>query len=215
MCREHFKDLAGDRRVDAGVALVGQHLDAVVGFGCLGAVVDEIAPSVGEADIADVFHGVALHAVGDDLDQQRGGLRNGDRPLIGRIRLSDQRGDGNHRHLQLGRDRHHRDGRRGGCGADQEIDFLFLDQLARVAGRGGGIGAVVELDQPDLLAVDLALVFHGGLDAASVRDADRGARSTERRHESDRHIGLSVRGRDEAADECSQTQYLAHCIPLG
>ena len=43
------------------------------------------------------------------------------------------------------------------CGADQKIDLLFFDELARVAGRGRGIGAVVELDQLDLLAVDLLL----------------------------------------------------------
>src|SRR5207302_5879850 len=97
--------------------------------------------------------------------------------------------------------------------ADQEIDLFFFNELARVAGRGGGIGAVVELDQLDFLAVDLALVFYRGLDAAAVRDADRGAGSTERRHEPDRDVGLCGRGRHEAADECSQTQHLAHCIP--
>ena len=39
------------------------------------------------------------------------------------------------------------DGHAGG--ADQDVDLVLLDQLARVARRGRRVGAVVELDQLD------------------------------------------------------------------
>jgi len=193
------------RSIDTRIALVCQNLDAPFGLRRLGTVVDEVAPRIGKPDIANVLHAIALHAISNDLDQKRGGLRNGDAPLIGRVRLPGHRGNCNHRNLKLGGDRHHGYGRRSGGCADQQVDLFFLDELACVAGRGRRIGAVVELNQANLLAVDFAFVLDGRGDATRVWNADRGAVSAERRHESDRDISLRGRGRDEAGDQCGQT----------
>ena len=212
--RDDLEDLARHRGIDARVALVRHHLDAVFAFGRLGAVVDEIAPRIGEADVADVLHLVALHPVGDDLDQQRGRLRDRNPPLIRGVRLPDHRRDRDHRHLQLGRDRHHGDGRRRRGGADQQVHLLFLDQLARIAGCGRGIGAVVELDQANFFAADFILVFDRRRDAAPVRDADRGAVSAQRRHESDRDVGLRGRGRHDAGESAAKLEVLRIVSPL-
>ncbi|MEY9398681.1 hypothetical protein ABIF66_009496 [Bradyrhizobium japonicum] len=201
-CGHHLENLRGDRGVGAGIALVGLNLDVTGGFGGLGAVVDEVAPGIGEADIADVLHAVAFHAVGHDLHEERGRLRHRHHPLLRRIRQLADRRDRDHRHFQLARHRRHRDGRGRRGRADQEVDLLFFHQLARIAGRGRRVGAVVELDQANGLAVDGLLVLIGGIDAAPIGDADRRAVAAQRGDEADGDVGLRSRRCEESGDKC-------------
>jgi hypothetical protein len=49
------------------------------------------------------------------------------------------------------------DGGRHARRAHEHVDLLLLDQLARVAARGGGVGGVVQHDQLHLAAADLGL----------------------------------------------------------
>jgi hypothetical protein len=122
----------------------------------------------------------------------------GHRPLFRALPLVEvDRRDRDVRHLQLARHGGDGDGRGSGRGADEDIDLFFLDELARRARGGGGIGTVVELDERDLLAVDRAAVFMAGGDALGIRNADRGTVAAERGHEPDLDVGQRrLRGQD-------------------
>ena len=99
---DDFQDLTGDRAVGAGITLVGQHFDASRAGIFHQRVVDQIAPGVGEADVADRLDALFLHLIDDRADHQRCGLRNGHHPgaiLAGEIGI----GNGDQRRLGLAR----------------------------------------------------------------------------------------------------------------
>ena len=204
---ENTQDLRGNRRIRARITLVGRELDVAALFSRLAASIDEIAPSVGKADVADIVHLVALHAVGDDLGHQHRRLRNRDRPLLGGIRRLDlDRRDRDHGNAEFVGDRRHRDRPRRSGGADQNIDLLFLDQLARIARRGGRIGAVVELDHRHGLGTDLALVFLRGFHPIGVGNAKRRSWTAERGDEAQFDFGLRRRGDQQRGDgDCGKS----------
>ena len=204
---ENAQNLRGDRCIRSRIALVGEQFDVAARFRGLAACIDEIAPSVGKADVADIVHLVALHAVGDDLGHQHRRLRHCDRPLLGGIgRFDLDRRNRDHGYAELVCDRRHGDRAGRGCGADQNVDLLFFHQLARIARRGGGIRAVVELDQRHGLVADLGLVFPRGLHAVGVGNAERCGRSAERGYEAQFYFSLRWCGDQQRGDgDCGKS----------
>ena len=155
-------------------------------FRRLRALVDEIPPGVGIADVAEPLHAVLLDAVGDGLDHQRGRLSHAQHPAQAVVR--DGRRDRRYRevrNLQLVGDGGDRVGGRSRRGSDQHVDLVLLDELACVARRGGRIGAVVELNYADRFAADLAHIFLRRRDPAAVGNADRRGGAAQRGDEPD------------------------------
>src|SRR4029079_18825143 len=66
---------------------------------------------------------------------------------------------------------------------------VLLDELSRVARGRRRVGGVVEDDELDLAAGDLALVRERRLHALRVRDAERRVRSRQRDVDADLEVG--------------------------
>lgn len=106
-------------------------------------------------------------------DHQRRRLRDRDGPAAG-LTLRIGVGDADQRRLGFRANRG--DGQRTGRSgrAYDDIDIVFLDRLARINGRVGGIGCIVKRDQPDLFAADLVLEGESRLHALVIGCAEGG-----------------------------------------
>ena len=133
--RDDLQRLRGHRSIGTRIALVGEDLDAG-GRGRLGQrAIDQIAPCVAEADIADALDAGLLHLPDHGRNHQRRRLRNADRPETAVTLASGrrQRRNGNERDFLFDGDRRHGDGSGDARCPDQHIDLLFLDKLAGTA----------------------------------------------------------------------------------
>src|SRR5262249_48734077 len=138
-------------------------------------VVDEISPRVAETDEAYVLDTHLVHLLDDDADHQRGRLRHRDRPGSSVYFLHERHGrQGDHRYALLCRDTDHGGRCRSPSRAEQNVDLVFFNQLARILGCGGRIRTVLELNDPDFLAPGLTDVGVSRIDPSPVRNADRG-----------------------------------------
>ena len=188
-----MQGLRGHRRVGARIALVGDDLHAGRIGGFFERVVDEIAPGVVVADIADRLDAARGHPLHHRFHHHRRRLRNGNHPGAGIARHVSGRRQRDQRDFQFVRDRGDRERGRRGAGAHQHIDLVLLDQLAGVAGAGRRIGGIVELNRFDFDAVDLVLVDKARGETLRIRNADRGARAGHRSDQPDRNVSSGGR----------------------
>ncbi len=135
--RHHLQHLRAHARIRPRVALVGDDFDAGRVGGAFRHVVDEIAPGIRKADEADRLDVLHLHLVDDDAEHVARVLRDRNRPgLLVDLRHARHRRRRDDRHLEFARNRD--EGRRRRCarGPHDDVDLVFLDQLARVLRRG-------------------------------------------------------------------------------
>ena len=161
--------------VSARIALVGDDLHAGGVGGFFERVVDEIAPGVVIADIADRLDAGCSHPLDHGFHHHGRWLRNGNHPRAGVARYVSGRCQCDQWDFQFVRDRGDCERCRRGARAHQNVDLVLLDQLAGIARTGRRIGGIIELNGFDFDAVDLAFVDEACGKTFGIGNPDRGA----------------------------------------
>ena len=174
--------------VGRAVALVGQHLDAVVADDarhCLR--IEAPKPSVPEIMpilvMPRAFMSSKIFCAGHAV-----GVRGLEHPLLDRVDDLDRAGERDERDFGVLGDRDDRHGGAGGGAADDRDDLVVLDEAGGEGARLVRVAAVVVEDELDLLAVDAAGGVHlldEHLQGLRLRVAEEGGRA-----------GLGKRGAD-------------------
>ena len=191
---DDLEHLARHRRIAACIALVGDDPDAGRRRRLLERAVDEVAQGVAEADVGDGLDALGLHVIDDRRHHQRKRLADADRPAALAGRQVDRRRR-QQRRVRLARHRGDRHGAGHAGGADQRVDLVVGDELARVARGDRRVGRVVEHDQLHLVPGHQRMLRQRRLDTLGVGNAEAGDRARHRADEADLQVGGERRRR--------------------
>ena len=179
--RQNLQHRRRDRGIGAVVALAGNDIDAFLLRDLIEGIPVQIAPAIGKADESDGLHVVLLHVLDDGGNHDRDRVRQVEYPR--QFRFRDQ-----HRRepicgvlastatslmavAVIGRGR-----------AQDNVDLVLVDELARILHRGGRIGGVVQQNPSDRHAAERLRKHLGGIaigNAVGGVAAGEGARQTD------------------------------------
>mmetsp|Transcript_6985 Transcript_6985/g.29651 ORF Transcript_6985/g.29651 Transcript_6985/m.29651 type:complete len:571 (-) Transcript_6985:511-2223(-) len=192
--RDKLEHLAGDRRVRAVVAFAGDDVELLGRGDLVELAPPALAVGIGKADEAGRLDAVVDHVGHDGQGHHDVVLRRLEHPALLRVDGLDDAGRGrhrDHRRAGLGHRIDHRQRVGRGGRADDDVDLVVGDQLARIGDGRGGVGGVIQDDVVDLLATQGLRHQREGV---LLGDAQRRGRAGGRQRDADIDIGLGGQG---------------------